>query len=547
MSKPFGFDHALATRLALAHTLVIATPDWMIAMVRCLLVVCSALLPFPAWAQLPPGLPKLAEARACPPPSSLSGGQLHRDARAITNRMLPALVVSATKPATLRDRMAARRVPGVSVAVIRSGRLLWAQGFGIRDTATCQPVTSNTAFQAGSISKSFAAVLAMQAVERGDLALDRDINTYLTRWKLPNGSGVPTGTSVTLAQLLSHTAAVSAPSSAGVRPGEPVPTIVQSLRGEPPALGPAVAITGEPGREHAYSNGGYHVVQLALEDVSGRSFASLADREILEPLGMSRSSFVQPSTYPERATGHHEGLPFADKAYLVPELAAGGLWTTPSDLARFLIAMRDAANGRDTRLLSQASARRMIEKGPGNWGLGFSIEDKRFGHDGGFWGMMSRMWIDQTSGDGIVVLANDYEGIQLANEIIRATADHYRWPGLGSRSFTSARDAGPLYVRGTMNNWGTANRMTPAGRHRFQTVVDLPAGTKSFKIASEDWRGFVLGSPRDAATIGRPLALSPDGEDIELTVTRAGKYRILLDAPDTGQSVLRVTPVTPSE
>lgn len=521
--------------------------DWMAAVVRSLFLTCLALLPSPALAQSPQGLPKLSEARACAEPSARRGGQLHPDARAIISRMLPELVGSATQPATLQERMKTRRVPGVSVAVIRGGRLQWAQGFGVRDTATCEPVTPATAFQAASISKSFAAVLAMRAVQRRDLALDRDINTYLTRWKLPSGPGVPTGTTVTLAQLLSHTAAVSSPSSAGTRPGDPLPTIVQVLLGQPPALGPPVAITGLPGREHAYANGGYHIVQLALEDVSGRLFAWLADNEILAPLSMSHSSFAQPSNYPERAAGHHEGKPFADKAYLPTGLAAGGLWTTPSDLSRFLIAMREAVNGRDARLLSQASARRMIEKGPGNWGLGFSLDGDRFGHDGGFWGMMSRMWIDRVSGDGIVVMANDVEGIQLANEIIRAAADYYRWPGLGSRAFASARDAGHLYLRGSMNGWGTADRMTVVGRSRFQAVIDLPAGTQSFKIASEDWRSFVLGGSGGMATIGRPIQLTAEGADIEISIAQGGKYRILLEAPDTGQAVLRVTPTSSNE
>lgn len=516
-------------------------------MVRNWLLACLALLPSPAIAQLPPGLPKLSEARTCLEPVARIGGHFHPDAKAITSRMLPELVGSATRPATLQARMKIRHVPGVSVVVIRGGRLLWAQGFGVRDTATCEPVTPATAFQAASISKSFAAVLAMRAVQKGQLTLDRDINHYLTRWKLLTGPGVPKGTVVTLAELLSHTAAVSSPSSAGVRPGDPMPTIVQVLRGEPPAHGPPVTITGLPGREHVYANGGYHIVQLALEDVSGLSFARLAEREIFGPLGLAHSSFDQPPIYMERATGHHEGKPFAAKAYLVPELAAGGLWTTPSDLARFLIAMRDAVNGRDTRLLSQASARRMIEKGPGDWGLGFSIANNRFGHDGGFWGMMSRMWIDRVSGDGIVVMANDVEGTQLANEIIRAAADFYRWPGLESRSFASARDAGPLFLRGSMNDWSTANRMVPLGRNRFQSVVDLPAGTQSFKIASEDWRSFVLGGSAGTATIGRPVQLSPEGSNVEIPIARTGKYRFLLDALDTGQAVLRVTPTSSKE
>jgi CubicO group peptidase (beta-lactamase class C family) len=144
--------------------------------------------------------------------------------------------------------MRIRHVPGISIAVIRKGRLSWAQGFGVRDASTCEPVTTSTAFQAGSISKSLTAVLAMQAVDQRRLSLDRNINDYLVRWKLTPGAGAPENAIVTLRQLLGHTAAVSVPDSSGVRPGEPVYDIVQALRGEPPAKGPPVHIIGVPGQ-----------------------------------------------------------------------------------------------------------------------------------------------------------------------------------------------------------------------------------------------------------------------------------------------------------
>lgn len=347
---------------------------------------------------------------------------------------------------------------------------------------------------------------------------------------------------MTLAQILSHTGAVSSPSSAGVRPGETMPTIVQVLRGEAPALGPPVTISALPGRDFEYSNGGYHVLQLALEDTSGIAFLSLADREILKPLGMLHSSYKQPPTHLERASGHHEGRPFAEKAYLVPELAAGGLWTTPSDLARFLIAVRQAALGRDERLLRRTTAELMIKDGPGHWGLGFSIEGNRFGHDGGFWGMMSRMWIDSVTGDGIVVMANDVEGTQLADEIIRAAANFYHWRGLESRSFATARDSAPFFLRGSMNDWGTADRMVRTRGDRYQTLVNLAAGEHSFKIASEDWSTFVLGGSGKISSGGKALQLSSDGSNVTVDVRRAGKYRVILSAPDSGRATLRVLP-----
>lgn len=490
--------------------------------------------------ELPDGLPALEAPGRC---TWKLPETLDADARTIVTAMPPKLVGTRSRASSLPARMAQLKVAGVSVAVIRKGELAWAHGFGIADMATCAPVRATTAFQAASISKTFAAVLAMQAVARGDMALDRDINGYLKRWTLPRGSEAPADAHVTLRQLLNHTGAVSIPASGGYRPGTVLPTIVQVVRGELPAKGPPVRIAGAPGTAFAYSNGGYHTVQIAIEDATGAPFAALAQRDIFGPLGMIRSSFAQPPVLAERAAGHHERRPFADKAYWVSELAAGGLWSTPSDLARFLIAVRRAADGETGAILPPERAREMLLAGRENWSLGFEIDGTRFGHGGVFWGMMSRMWIDRESGDGIVVMANDFQGMTLADAIIRSAAARYGWTDLAPRRFAAARDAAPFFLRGTINDWSTATRFEriAAGRYAAELIADK-AGAVQLKIASADWKTFVLGAPPGQAVVGKDLRLDPEGEDIQLMLPHPGRYRLVLDAPDTGVATLRADP-----
>ena len=313
------------------------------------------------------------------------------------------------------------------------------------------------------------------------------------------------------------------------------------MRGQPPAKGQPVHIVGVPGQEWSYSNGGYLVVQLALEDTQEMPFEQLARHHILMPLNMQQSSFDQPPSQPNLAAGHHIGRPFIDKAYDVPELAAGGLWSTPTDLAHFLIAFRNAVNGHDQSLLPQRLAEIMITPGKGDWGLGFSINGRRFGHDGARWGMMSKMWIDRDTGDGIVVMSNGEEGLSLADEIIRTAANIYGWEGLQSRKFSAARDESPIFVRGTMNNWGTSAIMTSLGHHRFAAILHVHAGPQSFKLASEDWSTFVLGASGQTS-LSKIEALDVEGPDIKINFPADGKYRFVLEAPDSARATLTIEP-----
>jgi hypothetical protein len=155
---------------------------------------------------------------------------------------------------------------------------------------------------------------------------------------------------------------------------------------------------------------------------------------------------------------------------------------------------------------------------------------------------MSKMWIDRKTGDGIVVMSNGEEGLALANEIIRTAANIYGWKGLQSRAFGIARDSGPIFVRGTMNDWGTSAKMSSIGHNRFAVTIRIPAGPQSFKLASEDWTTFVLGASGPTNVV-KVKMLDAEGPDIKVDFPIEGVYRFVLDAPDSAQAALTITPI----
>lgn len=512
--------------------------------------LATALIASPARAQdLPEGLPPLGLAQPCKAPKDTVGGALDAEAKALAKGLVPAWTGSEVKPQALAKRMQALQVPGVSLALIRGGRIVLARGWGLADMATCAPVTADTLFQAGSVSKVVTATLAMQAVSAGKHPLDADINWALARWQLPVNKAYPKDR-VTLRHLLSHTAGVSDPDSTGYAPGQPLPSLQAILTGKG-VKGQPVRVTGKPGGAWEYSNGGYLVVQAALEDMYGEPFAALAEKQVLRPLGMTRSTFAQPPAAPlaeATAAGHHLGRPFASRFHNVAELGAGGLWSTPSDLARLLIGLRSALQGSDKTLLPQAAAREMTTVRAADWGLGLRIKGagpaQTFGHDGTRWGMFTRAFIHPESGDGIVVMANDYRGFDLADEIIRAAADRYGWASYRSRPLASLPADTVLYLRGSMNEWGTALPLRREGVG-YVGEVTLPAGRHAFKIATADWDTLALGQG-DGARLkptGGTLKLDPGGGNLQFETATPGTWRLTLDRLATGRPRLVVAGV----
>lgn len=328
-------------------------------------------------------------------------------------------------------------VPGVSVAVIHDFEVHWARGYGIADVETGAPVDADTMFQAASISKPVTAMAVLRAVQDGRVGLDDDINDILTSWTLDAGP-FTRDRPVTPRSLTSHTSGLGdAFGFPGYDPGAPLPTLVQILEGDEPSNVGAVFMERPPMTFEEYSGGGVTLMQLALTDAhGGRDFAELMRETVLEPVGMIRSSFEQPIA-PENdrnaARAHdHEGHSMGPKWHVYPEQAAAGLWTTPTDLARFAIEVQKSASGRSNRVLDRATVQEMLSPvGVGGFAVGFAIaregEGWYFSHGGGNWGFRCFLVGHKVKGYGFAIMTNAEGGGSLIAELARRIRVAYEW------------------------------------------------------------------------------------------------------------------------
>ena len=337
---------------------------------------------------------------------------------------------------TIEERMAHHGVPGLSIAVIKNGEIAWVRGAGVKEAGRSDPVTPATLFQAASISKPVTATAMLRLVERGTLDLDADVNRYLTSWKVPENR-FTAAEKVTLRRIASHNAGLTVSGFPGYTPGAPLPTVAQVLAGAPPANTKPVVVDTFPGAIGRYSGGGTTVMQQLLTDVTGESFPELMRRLVLEPAGMKRSTYEQPlppSLAHEAARGHNgKGEVVPGGWHLYPEQAAAGLWTTPTDLAKWAIAIADAWAGRSSELLSHETARQMLTVQKDGFGLGPQVRggkrELNFGHGGSNNGFRAVVRMFPETGAGVVIMTNGGDaGEPLMMEVLRAVAAEYGWP-----------------------------------------------------------------------------------------------------------------------
>jgi CubicO group peptidase (beta-lactamase class C family)/predicted transcriptional regulator YdeE len=333
----------------------------------------------------------------------------------------------------LAELMKTFSVPGLSVAVIEKYKIVDVKAYGVIEPGSSTPVTTKTLFQAGSISKPVAATGAMYLVQQGKLSLDEDINQKLKTWKVPENEFTKTE-KVTLRRIMSHTAGLTVHGFPGYDVDAARPSLVQVLNGEKPANTDPIRVDTVPGTKERYSGGGVTIEQLLMMDVTGEQFPALMRELVLDKIGMKDSSYEQP--LPSARAAMTAGGAYADgkavhgRWHIYPEMAAAGLWTTPTDLAKFAIEIALSKQGKANHILSQKTTQDMLSPVMDGAGLGFFLEKEnpgQFGHNGADEGFQALLTMNAETGNGIAMMADSDNGISVMSQVLRRVAKEYGW------------------------------------------------------------------------------------------------------------------------
>jgi len=343
--------------------------------------------------------------------------------------------LGATLDQVIGAEMKEHRILGVSLAIIENGEISKAKGYGFADESGTNPVTTSTLFQAGSVSKPVAALGALRLVEDGRLSLDEDVNRWLKQWKVPENDFTK-DEKVTVRRILSHSAGLTVHGFPGYAVGKPIPTLMQILDGAKPANTAAIRVDVIPGSTPRYSGGGYTVMQQMMIDVTGKPFPEFMQVTVLAPLGMAASTYEQPLPKDKAAaaaTGYYaNGKQVKGKWHIYPEMAAAGLWTTPSDLARFAIGVQQTLAGKSNPVISQSMTHQMLTVQKGNSGLGLGLDGSgstlRFSHGGRDEGFDAFLMAYAQSGQGVVIMINANDNSGAVNRMVGAVSREYHWP-----------------------------------------------------------------------------------------------------------------------
>jgi len=352
-----------------------------------------------------------------------------------------------TVPQTLQDEMSKLNVPGVSVAVIENYQISWIKSYGFSNVESNEILTPKHVFEVASNTKVFMSSVVLHMVEKGLIDLDTDINQYLKRWKLtPNE--FTKNQKVTLRLLLTHQAGINRPASMYSYEEGSSPTLVDVLNGNLPAINDAAVVEFEPGSKWEYSNIAFNIIEMLLEDVSGKSLPELFEEIIFKPLGMKNSFLGYPLSKKfekQFSVSHNQEGKVNGNAIHPSAYAHGGLITSPEDFSKFVIEMMLSYNGKSNKILSKETTQLMFTKvldlDPSvlggfavSQGLGIFVrgdEEKDFaimfaGNNG--LGSNSMFYAFPNIGQAGIVQTNGAMGELLMLEIIDAIGTAYHWP-----------------------------------------------------------------------------------------------------------------------
>lgn len=461
---------------------------------------------------------------------------------AVEKNLIPATINEGSTPAgmTISDRMQYFQVPGVSIAVINKGEIEWARGYGVTEADGSQAVTTDTVFQAASVSKPVSVTGIMLLAQSGAIDITKNVNDYLTSWRLLDYKLTETN-KATVQQLMSHTGGTNVPGFAGYPLGSDVPTLLQVLNGVPPADTEHVRIIYVPVKLFRYSGGGMEVLQQMAEDVTRMPFRTYMKNNVFDRLGMNSSDFVQPMAGPltaRAAKGHDlEGVMIPGGWRIYPELIAAGLWTTPTDLATLFLEVQKAAVLNKGALLTKETAKRMLTPQPNtnsSMGLGFALLNGKggliFNHSGSVFGYKSYVAVYRDRGQGIAVMTSGDNGNALMMEIMRSVAKVYGWPDeFVSRArlvdvpltilqtyvgkYTAMLDnqvlqieiylaGGALMIKSSLKGTGSRSDLYPTANDTFLLKDDtIITGTLTFSKDSSGKVNFTIAPPEGKTVV----------------------------------------------
>jgi CubicO group peptidase (beta-lactamase class C family) len=339
---------------------------------------------------------------------------------------------SISQTYSIVERMKEYKVPGLSITVVSDGKIRWSKGYGIANSEIQSLINHETLFQAASISKPITALAILKLYEEGKIDLDEDVNIYLKRWKISDNEFTQ-DQKVTIRRLLTHTAGVSVHGFPGYASNEVLPELEAVLNGEGNTN--PIVVNQIPGQNWRYSGGGYTILQLLIEDVSGQPFTAYIKENILLPIGMNRSTFSHAidtiSNNNISAAFNSDGEMIMGLWHNYPELAAAGLWTTPSDLAKYCIEIQEILDGKENGVLEKSTVEMMLTNDGNDWGLGPSLswdgDTLRFGHGGKNAGFTNRFTAFAYRGNAVIIMTNGDNGNQIINELERSVSNYYNW------------------------------------------------------------------------------------------------------------------------
>jgi CubicO group peptidase (beta-lactamase class C family) len=338
-------------------------------------------------------------------------------------------------------RMQQLKVPGLSIALIDDYKVISNSTYGKKDSI--YEVDSSTLFQAASVSKYVTAVIVLHLVSQGVLDLDTDINEYLRSWKMPVND-LTKNNPITLRHLLSHQSGLPT-TNFDYDKNTGRPTLSQILSGEAPAINKPATPEFVPGSSWLYSNIGYALIQMILEDVTHKPFENIAREIVFDPLHMNSSTFrypLSPSLNGKEAKPHNHSGQQMPAELDSPARAQGGLLCTPEDLAKLTAEIMKAHKGESLifskGLTDQLFSKELLlpfkfYKQTAYMGLGVLLigddTDLAFIHNGyNTPGSVCIVIGFPEIGKGAVIASNSANGEDLYQEVLATLAEIYGWP-----------------------------------------------------------------------------------------------------------------------